>query len=120
MNLTREVADAMIRAGWRPIPGRCIVAIDKLPEKIGSIYTPENSRELQITNICTTGTVLEIEPRRDWYPMDGPHRKLRDPEGKKQEQFRHGDRVILNLYAEDLDQEVVITRNEVILAVIEE
>lgn len=116
MNLTLDIAQSMISAGWRPMPGRCIIHLDPVPSLIGLIHVPDSAREKRITDIAWTGTVMAVSGIL--------HRHVDpDDEGErvhywKDTGFSAGDRVILNLYAEDLDHSVIITRNTVILAVL--
>lgn len=105
-NLTIETVKEMLATGGRPAPGRCFVHLDRKPGQIGSIHIPEVSRDMRITDTLMSGTVLAVTPSR-----------VEVDRGDVPE-FAAGDRVLLLLYDEDRDREVIITRNEVISAVV--
>ena len=113
-HMTLESAKAAIAAGWRPMPGRCIIHLDRLPDKVGSIHIPDASCDHTIASVCATGTVLAVTCK----PNCKTDRKSHVPGIECDTDFIVGDHILLNLYASDLDHTIIITRNTVILAVI--
>lgn len=106
-HLTLASALDMLSRGFHPMPGRTFIHLDPLPAKIGSIHVPDTARELQISNTAHSGRVLAVSAsreEREWGVEPG---------------WKPGDRVWLLLYDSDRGEEVIITRNEVICAVVE-
>lgn len=94
--------------GFRPLPGRCIVRLDPLPDKIGSLFIPDIARDMRPTEPLHSGTVLAMTPRLKKNSAE-PH----------EEQFQTGDRAILALRMEDLNESIILTHNTRIYAIIE-
>ena len=97
----------MIVDGWLPNRGHCFIHLDKLPDKIGSLHVPESARDLQITNVAHSGMVLAVTPSRE------------EEELGILPEFKPWEKVWLLLHDEDRDGEVIITKNEVVMAVVE-
>lgn len=94
----------------KPLPGRCVIEFDPFPEKIGSLFIPETAKEQDpLQDPMWPATVLAMTPRRD--PKTGEPR---------QEQFQVGDRVLLALRGQDLNQQLVATHNTRVWCKLEE
>jgi len=83
----------------RPLPGRCVVRLDPLPDRIGSLFIPDSANNLRPSDPVHSGTVVAMSPRKN---EDGTLRV---------EPFSAGDRVWLALRMEDLNKELVATEN---------
>jgi hypothetical protein len=99
-------------SGARPVAGRIVLDIDPLPERIGSLFVPESSRDLNdpIRDVSHTARVVAVG-----YGPFGEDDNL----GKVKKRFRRwpgltptdvapGDRVIFRLLMSDLNQRRVI------------
>jgi len=108
MHISLDQAKQFIHQNFsRPAHGRCFIALDRLPSTIGSLHVPDSARDLKISNTMMSGTVLAVTPtRKEIARGDGPG-------------FTAGDCVLLLLRDEDRDKEVIVTRNEVVCAVLE-
>src|SRR5580658_10422812 len=71
MTLTPDLARTMISAGWRPLPGRSIIALDSVPTMSGLIHIPESAQRIEIRDAIWPGMVLAVTPRREWQYMPG-------------------------------------------------
>lgn len=104
--------------GFRPLPGRCLIEMDTIPTMAGLLHVPDSARELRTMSHVKgktvygdsswTGKVLSMTPRRrpEW-PSDIPT-----------EDFSVGDKVLILLLEEDLNQEVICTHNTRVYAVL--
>lgn len=90
-----------------PLPGKCIIEWDTLPEKIGSLFIPESARarENRVMEPLHTGTVLKMTPAVS-------------PSGVPMDDFKAGDKVLVACTLEDLQDKISITQNNRVRAVI--
>lgn len=88
--------------------GHCVIALDPLADKIGSLFVPQSAQALRVTDISHTGRVLHMTPRKN--PKTGD---------TTEELFGVGDQVVVMLLAKDLEDKVVSTLNTRVYAVIE-
>jgi hypothetical protein len=98
---TIDLARSMIAAGWRPLPGRCIIALDSVPTMSGLIHIPESARQIEIKDAVWPGVVLAIRLKEEERRIDN---------------VKAGAHVLLLLRAEDMDRPVIITDNTRIVA----
>lgn len=105
------------QSGFSPLPGRCLIELDTVPTMVGTLHVPESAQELRLINSVQagsvygdtswTGRVLAMTPRKN------------DRTGHTvTEDFRTGDRVCFLLLNEDMDQKLIMSRVERMLAVI--
>lgn len=89
----------------RPLPGKCILALGRLPDTIGSIHVPDSARDLKLDNIGYWGEVLAVTGRKN-------------ARGEiQEEEFGPGDRVWVLLRAEEIDKRVIIVENVRVMGV---
>lgn len=100
---------AITSPGYRPLAGHCIIALDPLADKIGSLFIPQSAQTLRTTDISHTGRVLHMTPRKN--PKTGD---------VTEELFQVGDTVVVMLLAKDLEDKVISTLNTRVYAVIED
>lgn len=103
-------------SGFRPLPGKCLIELDTIPTMSGLLHIPDSARELRVMGHAKgktvygdsswTGTVKAMTPLA--------HR----PKGFQPEDFRVGDRVLILLIEEDLNQKMIVTRNTRVYAVL--
>jgi hypothetical protein len=97
----------------RPVAGKIVLDIDPLPEKIGSLFTPETSRNLNdpMRNISHTGVVVAVGYGPFGHDTESPGSKKRYKRwpGLTPEDVRVGDRVVFRLVMSDLGKQRVIT-----------
>ena len=99
---------ALSTPGYRPLSGHCVIALDPLADKIGSLFVPQSAQALRVTDISHTGRVLHMTPRKNKNGMSS------------YELFSAGDRVVVMLLAKDLQDKVISTLNTRVYAVIED
>ena len=103
-------------SGFRPLPGKCLIELDSIPTMSGLLHLPESSQELRTMSHAKgktvygdsswTGRVLAMTPLT--------HR----PKGFQPEDFKTGDRVLILLLEEDLNQKMIVTQNTRVYAVL--
>lgn len=108
MTLTPDLARTMISAGWRPLPGRSIIALDSVPTMSGLIHIPESAQQIEIKDAVWPGRVLTISPK--WKHEGNTHYVVNTDD------IHQGAHVLLLLRAEDMDRPVIITDNTRIVA----
>jgi hypothetical protein len=104
--------------GFSPLPGRCLIEMDKIPTMSGLLHIPDSARELRMESHAKgktlygdssfTGKVLSVSPRRS-----------ENTGTPLPESFSPGDRVVVMLLKEDLNQKMIVTQNTRVYAVIE-
>lgn len=114
----QALIDAFNR-GFHPLPGRCLIEMDKVPSKSDLLHIPETAQELRLLkevksgsvwgDISFTGIVRAVTPRRN--PKTGE---------LLTEDFYPGDRVVVMLLVEDFNQKMIVTLNTRIYAVVED
>lgn len=102
--------------GFRPLPGKCVIELDTIPTMSGLLHIPDSARELRLMSHARgktvhgdsswTGVVRAMTPR-------GHYGK-----GFQPEDFKPGDRVLILLLEEDLNQKMIVTQNTRVYAVI--
>ena len=108
-----------IERGFRPLPGRCVIEMDSVPSMIGSLHVPESAQEMRLLketdgksvfgDSSYTGKVVAVTSRRS------------DTTGEFiPEDFCTGDKVLVMLLVEDMNQKIIVTRNTRVYAVIED
>lgn len=107
---TEALKLAMSR-GFRPLPGRCVVEFDKPPSMSDLLHIPEVAQEKRLMthargsvvsgDATWVGTILAISPRK--HPKTGL---------VQVEEVSQGDRVLVALLQEEMNQSVVVTRIE--------
>lgn len=124
--------DPEILKNLRPLPGRCVIALDPIPEKIGAIFLPDTAREMQPTVPLHTGVILAMTGRRHHEKFKrtmhegdcAVSRTAKLSDGIPhcncgyQEPFRVGDRIVLDLAMEDLNKRLIVSMNARIRGVI--
>ena len=105
-----------VEHGFRPISGKCVIELDTIPTMSGLLHIPESSQELRLLSHSKgktvygdsswTGTVKAMTPLK--------HR----PKGFQPEDFEVGDRVLILLIEEDLNQKMIVTQNTRVYAVL--
>jgi hypothetical protein len=103
-------------SGFYPLPGKCLIELDSIPTMSGLLHIPDSARELRLFSEVKgktvhgdsswTGTVLAMTPLN--------HR----PKGFQPEDFKVGDRVLILLLQEDLNQKMIVTANTRVYAVL--
>ena len=103
-------------SGFRPLPGKCLIELDSIPTMSGLLHLPDSARELRTMSHAKgktvygdsswTGRVLVMTPLT--------HR----PKGFQPEDFKTGDRVLILLLEEDLNQKMIVTQNTRVYAVL--
>lgn len=105
---SRMLTDDDVLRRIRPMPGKCVIELEEVPEKIGSIYLPDDARERTPRDIAVPGRCIAMTPRR----------------GKKGrefvEEFALGDRVWVLLLLQDLNQRLICTQNTRVYARLED
>ena len=111
----QTLIDAVER-GFYPLPGRCLIELDTIPTMSGLLHIPDSVQELRLMSQVKgktvhgdsswTGVVLAMTPR-------GHYGK-----GYQREDFKPGDRVLILLLEEDLNQKMIVTANTRVYAVI--
>lgn len=96
----------------RPLPGKCIIKLDPLPDKIGSLFIPDSARDMKPTEPLHTGVVVSMSTRK-YKPGTSKLYKY-----EFQEEFQVGDRVLIALTLEDLNRGYVDTLNTRVYAVV--
>jgi hypothetical protein len=109
----------LIRAfesGFSPLPGKCVIELDTIPTMSGLLHIPDSARELRTMSHSRgktvhgdsswTGTVKAMTPL--------VHR----PKSFQPEDFKTGDRVLILLLEEDLNQKMIVTQNTRVYAVL--
>ena len=104
-------------SGFSPLPGKCLIELDTIPTMSGLLHVPDSARELHTMSHSRgktvhgdsswTGKVLVMTPLSHY------------PKGFQREDFNVGDRVLILLLEEDLNQKMIVTRNTRVYAVIE-
>lgn len=97
----------------RPLPGRCIILLDRPPQKIGLIHVPATAQIHGVKAFGYLGRVLEVTPKKSRPECEVT--KWGEETG-----FKVGDRVTVGLHGDELDEEVIWARNGQIDLVIEE
>lgn len=105
-----------VEHSFRPISGKCVIELDTIPTMSGLLHLPESSQELRLLSHSKgktvygdsswTGTVKAMTPLK--------HRL----KGFQPEDFKVGDRVLILLIEEDLNQKMIITQNTRVYAVL--
>ena len=99
-------------SGARPVAGRIVLDIDPLPERIGSLFVPESSRDLNdpIRDVSHTARVVAVGygPFGEDDNLGKTKKRFRRWPGLQPADVAPGDRVIFRLLMSDLNQKRVI------------
>ena len=82
-----------------PLAGRCFIQLDRPATMSDLIHIPEVAQRKSTGDILWPGTVLKLTPRNTHDPDYQP------------EEVKDGDKVWVALMLEDVDREVLLTRN---------
>lgn len=82
-----------------PLPGRCIIQLDRPATMSDLIHLPDSAQKKTDSDILWPGTILKITGR-----------KKEDPDYQP-EQVGEGDRVLVALMMDDIERQVILTRN---------
>lgn len=93
--------------------GRCLVELERKPERKGSIIVPERLRDQTERDPVAFGRVLRVTHRR-------PEDRMRDGSVPQCGDFEQGDRVLVLLTGEDLEEELIITDTTRVIAQVTE
>jgi len=112
-----QLLSRAFESGFSPLPGKCLIELDSIPTMSGLFHIPDSARELRMTTHSTgktlhgdsswTGVVRAMTPLK--------HR----PKRFQPEDFKTGDRVLILLLQEDLNQKMIVTANTRVYAVLE-
>ena len=104
-------------SGFSPLPGKCLIELDTIPTMSGLLHIPDSARELRTLSHAKgktvygdsswTGKVLAMTPLSHY------------PKGFQREDFRVGDRVLILLLEEELNQKMIVTLNTRVYAILE-
>lgn len=117
--------DSPIPRSLRPLPGRCVIEMDRPPATVKGIVVPETARRLNLDvpkgdyHTAYTGKVLAMTERRN-------RERKRTGNGERvwiedYEHFSAGDRVAVELLMNELNRpgSVIVVENKRVMAVIE-
>lgn len=108
--MTKREYDQLINNGYRPLPGRCFVLLDPVPEREGSIIVPDVARSREIKATGYTGVVLF---------MTNETEKTKETKKTGKFEFTIGNHVVLGLHMDELKDEVIVARNGQVVAVLD-
>ena len=109
--MTKLEFDKLVGEGFRLLPGRCAIHLERPPDKVGAIVIPQSAQAHEVKAEGYVGTVLAVTP-------EGIFRYLSGKVRGKPTDFSSGDRVCVGLHADELTEEVVIIRNTMVAAVL--
>lgn len=109
--MTKLEFDKLVGEGFRLLPGRCAIHLERPPDKVGAIVIPQSAQAHEVKAEGYVGTVLAVTP-------EGIFRYLSGKVRGKPTDFSSGDRVCVGLHADELTEEVVIIRNAMVAAVL--
>lgn len=106
----------IVNIGFRAVEFNCIVQEDKVNDKVGSIYIPDQTKEID-QHAMTTGTLMSVAPTAFTYELW--------PQDRVHEIPKIGDKVLYAKYAGTVVKskdgiEYRVIKDKDILAVIED
>jgi hypothetical protein len=104
----------------RCLPGRVLLEIEPLPDKIGSIAVPETARTQKVTDISLTAKVLKVGYGgfSERVEKNGK-RVFKTFPGVHHDDFKVGDRVRFRALMADLNRKMIVTSVHRLDAVLE-
>ncbi len=105
-------------SGFSPLPGKCLIELDTIPTMAGLLHIPDSSRELRTVTGLKGQTVYGDS---SWTGRVKAVSSRKSDTGKiLPEAFTIGDRVLILLLQEDLNQKMIVTSNTRVYAVIDD
>ncbi len=110
--MTKQFYDQLTEEwrGFRLLPGRCLIHLDQVPDKIGSVIVPDSARVRSERTQAFPGTVLKVRYNdKEWLPRGDFLPPL---------PFLHNHRVLVNIHLDELHEEIILARNDQVIAIL--